>query len=93
MGCLDVTSLAEAALAALLLAATFAASWLMVELVMPALFFLSYLLVRGALARITNDDHDCKGRVSHALSWGTLWATVYALPLVLAVYGVHRFMQ
>jgi hypothetical protein len=93
VGCIDVAGLGEAAIGALLLVVTFAASWLMVELVVPALFFLSYFLVRGALARVTNDDHDCAGSFRLALGWGTLWATVYAAPLLLAVYGVHRFLQ
>jgi hypothetical protein len=84
--------LGEVLLGALLLVAIFGAAWLEVELVVPALFFLSSLLVRGALARVTNDDHACEGRLPSALGWGTLWATVYALPLALAVYGVHRWV-
>jgi hypothetical protein len=93
VGCIDLATCGEALLGALLLVVTLAASWLMVELVIPALFFLSYLLVRGALVRVTNDDHHCAGRFPLALGWGTLWATVYALPLLLAVYGVHRFVH
>ena len=70
VGCIDLGGWGEALLGALLLVVTFAASWLVVELVVPALFFLSYLLVRGALARVTNDDHACAGRFPIASGLG-----------------------
>jgi hypothetical protein len=86
---IDLVTLGEATIGIALLAAIFAASFLLVELVVPTLFFLVYLLVRGAIARVTNDDHDCTGRLPLALGWGTLWATVYTLPLALTVCGFH----
>jgi hypothetical protein len=63
------------------------AAWLLVELLLPAIFFLAYALVRGALARVANDEHRCEGSPLRAIGWGTLWATVYVAPLALVVWA------
>lgn len=76
-------------LAAVAAVVTLAAAWLLVELVVPALFFLAYILVRGALARVANDDHGCEHIFFRAVGWGALWATVYVAPLALVVWAVH----
>jgi hypothetical protein len=75
--------------AALAAAVALGAAWLLVELVVPALFFLAYALVRGALARVANDEHGCEGSLVRAATWGALWATVYVAPLALVVWALH----
>ncbi|HMR11238.1 MAG TPA: hypothetical protein PKA88_35905 [Polyangiaceae bacterium] len=70
-------------------AAALAATFLLIELVLPALFAVAYLAVRGGIARVANDDHDCAGDLGRSAAWGTLWATLYALPLAGAVWAVH----
>jgi len=63
--------------------------WLLIEIVIPALAFVGYVLIRGMLARITNDKHGCQGSLIRATWWGALWATVYILPFGLLVWFVH----
>jgi hypothetical protein len=63
--------------------------WLLIEIVIPALAFVAYVLIRGMLARITNDKHGCQGSLIRASWWGALWATVYILPFGLLVWFVH----
>jgi hypothetical protein len=65
------------------------ALWLAVELVIPGLAFLMYALIRSMLTRVVNDRHDCSGSLVRSVSWGTLWATLYTLPIGLAVWAVH----
>jgi hypothetical protein len=64
-----------------ILVVAFGLSWLMVEVVLPLVFFLVYLSVRAGLSAIANDDHDCQGHLGRALGWGFLWASVFVLPL------------
>ena len=59
------------------------------EIVIPALAFVAYFLIRGMLARITNDQHGCQGNLVRATLWGSLWATAYTLPFALLVWLVH----
>ncbi len=73
----------------LALCVAFIGLWLLVEIVIPGLAFLAYLLVRGMLARVANDKHDCQGNLLRATFWGALWATVYIAPQVLLVWLVH----
>jgi hypothetical protein len=89
VGCCDVGGCAEAIAVVLILAVIAVASWVLVELVIPAIFFAAYVLVRGALARVANDEHGCEGDVVKSMGWGTLWATVYVLPLAALVWLVH----
>ena len=63
--------------------------WLLIEIVIPALAFVAYFLIREMLARVTNDEHSCQGSVVRAVLWGSLWATVYTLPFALLVWLVH----
>jgi hypothetical protein len=69
--------------------ALFAGLWLMIELIIPGLAFVAYLLIRGMLARAANDAHGCEGSLPRALLWGTLWATLYTAPLAILVRVVH----
>jgi hypothetical protein len=63
--------------------------WLLVEIVIPAVAFLAYFLIRGLLARVANDRHGCEGSLPRALAWGAVWATVYTAPLALLVWFAH----
>jgi hypothetical protein len=63
--------------------------WFLIEIAIPGIAFLLYLLVRGMLARVANDDHGCQGRLARALRWGCLWATIYMAPLALLVWLSH----
>jgi hypothetical protein len=63
--------------------------WFIVEIAVPGLAFLAYLLIRGSLAHVVNDRHHCRGRLGAAVSWGLLWATLYVLPLALFTWAVH----
>ncbi len=87
----DLDGCGEAALVAVVVVGLLVAAWLIVELVAPGLFFLAYLLVRGALARVANDEHDCGAHFGRALGWGLIWATIYALPLAIALLAVQSW--
>jgi hypothetical protein len=73
----------------LALVITLVGLWLLIEIVIPALAFVAYFLVRGMLAMVTNDKHGCQGSFIRATLWGALWATVYTLPFALLVWLVH----
>jgi hypothetical protein len=85
-GCAEGTAL-------LILVGVLVAAWLAVELVVPALFFLLYLLIRSALARAANDRHGCDGHLGRALLWGAAWATAYSVPLLIVVSVLHAFSR
>jgi len=63
-------------------------AWLLVELVIPALFTLAYLLIIRALRLATNDD-TCRDDVPRALGRGALFATLYLGPLFVLFAIVH----
>jgi hypothetical protein len=63
--------------------------WLLIEVAIPGILFIAYLLVRGQLAHVANDRHGCEGSPLRAFSWGTLWATIYTAPLALLVGFVY----
>jgi hypothetical protein len=83
-GCLVGIGLVLAVVVAVL------AMWLLVEVLIPALAFVMYLLIRGMLARAVNRAHQSRGRLGLALAWGMLWATAYTAPLVALVWAAHR---
>jgi hypothetical protein len=63
--------------------------WVMVEVAIPGILFIAYFLVRGQLAHVANDKHNCRGHVIRSIGWGTLWATVFTAPLAGLVWFVH----
>jgi hypothetical protein len=63
-------------------------AWLLVELVIPALFTLAYLLIIRALKLAANDE-TCQNDVPRALARGAMFATFYMGPLFLLVLLVH----
>lgn len=79
-------------LAVVALGLAFGAAWLVVELIAPALFFFTYLVIRAALARVANDDHGCEGRLGRALGFGALWSTLYVAPLAAVIWGVQLLL-
>jgi hypothetical protein len=92
-GCADLSlageGCAQAVIAVVCIALIVVGASLVVELVIPGLAFLMYVLIRGMLARALSGREDCQDSVVRSLLWGTFWATVYTLPLALAVWGVH----
>jgi len=93
IGCSDGIGCGEAIFAAVIVTALVLASWFVVEFLVPSLFFLVYFLVRSSLARIANDRHDCQAHFAKSLSWGVLWATIYALPMAVMIFVVHEFLR
>ena len=73
--------------------ALFIGTWFLIEVAIPVVFFLLYLITRGMLAGVANDRHHCRGNVARAAGWGFLWATVYTGPLAGAVWLVHFVHQ
>jgi hypothetical protein len=65
-------------------------AWFVVEVAVPLVAFLTYILMQSMLARVVNDDHACRGRLLSSVARGLLWATVYTAPLAGVVWLVHR---
>lgn len=86
-GCAYVIGAILIAGAAVLLA------WLLVELVVPAVFTLAYMLLIRALRRATTDTHGCKGEPLRALGYGALWSSLYVLPIAAVVLLVHAIAK
>lgn len=60
-----------------------------VQLLVPFVAFWLYVAIRGMLARVLNDRHDCARRLGRSIRWGVLWAALYTGPLALIVWLVH----
>jgi hypothetical protein len=63
--------------------------WVLIEVAIPGILFIAYLMVRGQLAHVVNDQHGCEGRLLRSFAWRTLWATIYTAPLALLVGFVY----
>jgi hypothetical protein len=63
--------------------------WFLLEIAIPLIIFLLYVVTRGMLARVVNDRHHCQGRLDRSLGWATVWATVNTVPLAAAVWFIH----
>jgi hypothetical protein len=70
-------------------ALSFGAAWLFVEVLAPILFSAIYWLLMRAIGRVANDGHHCEHHVVKAAGWGTLWASIYLLPLALLTWIAH----
>lgn len=88
-GCADAEGCVVLLAIGLAVIAVLGAAWLVAEFVVPAFFFACYMLLTRALSRVANDKHDCEGNLARSIRWGATWATVYVLPLALAVFGIH----
>src|SRR5262249_28095004 len=67
--------------------------WVVVEIAIPALIFVAYLMVRGQLAHVVNDKHHCQGSLIRSIPWGALWATIYTAPIAGLVWFIHFAAQ
>ena len=66
------------------------ALWFLIEVAIPLVLFLLYLVTGGGmLSQVINDRHHCKGRLIRALAWALVWATLYTVPLAGIVWYVH----
>lgn len=90
-GCGEGCATALAVVVALI--ALVAISWLLIEVIIPVLAFLLYLLIRGMLARVVNDFHGCTGNFGRSLRWGATWATAYTAPLAILIWLGHILLQ
>ncbi len=92
-GCGDVPVDAEGCgvivVIALALGAALALSWLVLELLVPIVFYAAYELLVRSIGRVANDRHGCEGSLARSLGWGGLWAGIYTVPLALVVFAVH----
>jgi hypothetical protein len=66
------------------------ATWLLVEVLIPAWAFVMYLLIRGMLACAVNGANHCRAHLGRAMAYGLLWATAYTVPLAILVWGAHQ---
>jgi hypothetical protein len=63
--------------------------WFLVEIAVPIVFFMLYFLVRGMLARVVNDQRNCRGDLGRSAVRGVLWATIYSVPLAVTIWIIH----
>jgi hypothetical protein len=68
----------------------FGGLWFLIEIAIPLVWFLLYLMVRGMLAMVINDRHRCRGRLGRSVAWALVWASAYTAPLALAVWFIHH---
>lgn len=87
-GCLG--AIAGVLLTILVIILLFFAAWFVIEVAIPAGAFVTYLLIRGMLARVANDRHGCEDNWLRAGVWGATWATIYVIPQSLVVWLVHE---
>jgi hypothetical protein len=92
-GCLDAEGCAGALVGILLAAAAFAAAWLVVELAAPVVFLLFYTLLIRVVAHATRDNRGCRGNLGRSLTWGALWASAYAAPVVAFLWLLHAVIR
>lgn len=75
------------------LAIAFALAWVLVELVVPALFLAGYWFIVRSLSRVANDHHDCEGKLARSTLWGALWAALYTVPIAGFIALGHFILQ
>lgn len=74
---------------AIALAAVFGVAWIVAELALPIVLFVSYAVLHRAITRVAHDRHDCRGRLAKSIGWGGLWAGIYLVPLAVVVLLIH----
>jgi hypothetical protein len=89
LGGLDGEGCAVGLVVIVALAVAFGAAWIMVELLMPLVFFLMYGLFMRAIARAARDRRGCEGDLAKSLGWGALWATIYVAPIAALTWVIH----
>jgi len=85
----DIEGCAVVLIGILALILAFVGLWVLLEIVIPTLAFIAYFMIRGMLAKVTNDIHNCEGSVPRSVGWASVWATVYTAPVALIVYLAH----
>jgi hypothetical protein len=68
------------------------ALWFLIEVAIPLVLFLLYLVARGMLSHVINDRRHCKGRFVRSFGWALVWATLYTVPLAGVVWYVHYLL-
>jgi len=71
----------------------FIVAWFLIELLLPALAYLAYVLLAGAINNVTSDRHGCQGKLGRSIGYGTLWSTVYLAPIATTVWAVHAYLR
>jgi hypothetical protein len=66
--------------------------WILLELVFPLVIPLTYGVMLLLLSRELHRHTSCRGQLRRALAFGASWASVYTLPLVVAVAFVHLIL-
>ena len=69
------------------------AAWVLIEFVVPAVFFVAYILFVRAIARVANDRHGCEGDLGRAAMWGAVWSAAYVGPWAIRVAIVHAIRR
>jgi hypothetical protein len=67
--------------------------WFLIEVAIPLVLFILYMVPRGMLSRVVNDRHHCTGRLGRSFRWALIWATVYTVPLAGLVWWVHFLLS
>jgi hypothetical protein len=65
------------------------AVWLLIEVVFPLVIPLGYGVMLVLLTRVVHRHVGCRGQPLKALAYAAGWASLYTVPLVLAVAFVH----
>jgi len=63
--------------------------WLVIEVAIPFLAVVLFGTIRGMLACVVNDRHQCQGHLGRSLGWAALWATAYTAPPALLILWIH----
>ncbi len=77
----------------LALALAIGAAFLLAELLIPMLLIGAYWLIVRGLTTVANDAHGCEGKLGRAVLWGTLWSTVYTVPVAGLVWLGHWILR
>jgi hypothetical protein len=68
------------------------AGWILLEVIFPLVLPLGYGVMLLLLTRVVHRHTNCRGNLPRAMAFGAGWASLYTLPLVLAVAVVHLIL-
>jgi hypothetical protein len=93
--CLDIFSDAEgialALIAAVIIGVALAATWLVVDLAVPFVFFVAFAGIQTALRRSLAASH--RGNALRSAVHGAAWATAYVAPLAAVIGFTHMVLS
>ena len=92
-GCAHAGGCSEGLVVLVVILVALAAAWLVVELVIPALFFAVYYLLTRSIGTAAVSNRNCEGHLPRSLGWGAWIATRSVLPLALVVVVVHALLS